>query len=230
MSSSVEPAPFDLARYQDPLTIQRVLLNAKTVAIVGLSSNELRASNFVGYYLKRHGYRVIPGQPARDGVARGEELREPPRPPRADRHRRRLPRARCAARDRRRGRRDRRRHALVSVRRDQRGGRPHRRSGRRDGGDGPLRQGRARALSRPHALARLQHAAHHLGARRAAVAATSQRVKGSSSPSATSTRSRAASARESGPEPQSRALRARAEWQPWHRSRCGGTGSTSRMR
>ena len=53
----------DLARYQDPLTIQRVLLNASTVAIVGLSSNELRASNFVGYYLKRHGYRVYPVNP-----------------------------------------------------------------------------------------------------------------------------------------------------------------------
>ena len=56
-------ATFDLARYQDPLTIQRVLYNAKTVAIVGLSKNELRASYFVGYYLKRHGYRVIPVNP-----------------------------------------------------------------------------------------------------------------------------------------------------------------------
>jgi predicted CoA-binding protein len=54
---------FELARYQDPLTIQRVLHTAKTVAIVGLSKNELRASNFVGYYLKRHGYRVIPVNP-----------------------------------------------------------------------------------------------------------------------------------------------------------------------
>jgi predicted CoA-binding protein len=53
----------DLARYQDPLTIQRVLYNAKTIAIVGLSKNELRASYFVGYYLKRHGYRVIPVNP-----------------------------------------------------------------------------------------------------------------------------------------------------------------------
>ncbi len=53
----------DLARYQDPLTIQRVLHHAKTVAIVGLSPNELRASHFVGYYLKRHGYRVIPVNP-----------------------------------------------------------------------------------------------------------------------------------------------------------------------
>jgi len=53
----------DLARYQDPLTIQRVLHTASTIAIVGLSDNELRASNFVGYYLKRHGYRVIPVNP-----------------------------------------------------------------------------------------------------------------------------------------------------------------------
>jgi uncharacterized protein len=53
----------DLARYQDRLTIQRVLHTAKTIAIVGLSGNQLRASNFVGYYLKRHGYRVIPVNP-----------------------------------------------------------------------------------------------------------------------------------------------------------------------
>jgi uncharacterized protein len=53
----------DLTRYQDPLIVQRVLHNAKTIAIVGLSRNELRASYFVGYYLKRHGYRVIPVNP-----------------------------------------------------------------------------------------------------------------------------------------------------------------------
>ena len=54
---------FDLRRYQDPLTIQRVLHSARTIAIVGLSKNELRASHFVGFYLKRHGYRVIPVNP-----------------------------------------------------------------------------------------------------------------------------------------------------------------------
>jgi len=53
----------DLSRYQDPLTIQRVLHSAQTIAIVGLSGNELRASYFVGYYLKRHRYRVIPVNP-----------------------------------------------------------------------------------------------------------------------------------------------------------------------
>jgi uncharacterized protein len=54
---------FDLERYQDPLTIQRVLLSAKTIAIVGLSANPLRASYFVGFYLQRHGYHVIPVNP-----------------------------------------------------------------------------------------------------------------------------------------------------------------------
>jgi uncharacterized protein len=53
----------DLDRYQDPLRIQHVLHSARTIAIVGLSANPLRPSNFVGFYLKRHGYRVIPVNP-----------------------------------------------------------------------------------------------------------------------------------------------------------------------
>jgi uncharacterized protein len=53
----------DPARYQDPLTIQRVLHSARTIAIVGLSNNPLRASYFVGYYLQRHGFRVLPVNP-----------------------------------------------------------------------------------------------------------------------------------------------------------------------
>lgn len=54
---------FDLSEYQDPAAIQRVLHGAKTIAIVGLSPKELRSSNFVGYYLQRHGYRIIPVNP-----------------------------------------------------------------------------------------------------------------------------------------------------------------------
>jgi uncharacterized protein len=54
---------FDLARYQDPLVIQRVLLGARTIAVVGLSGNHLRASHFVGFYMQRHGFRVIPVNP-----------------------------------------------------------------------------------------------------------------------------------------------------------------------
>jgi predicted CoA-binding protein len=49
--------------YQNPGTILETLRGARTVAIVGLSSNELRPSNFVGFYLKRHGYKVIPVNP-----------------------------------------------------------------------------------------------------------------------------------------------------------------------
>ena len=74
---------FDLARYQDPLAIQRVLFDAKTIAIVGLSGNLLRPSNFVGFYLQRHGYRVIPVNP-REAEILGERsfasLREVPVP------------------------------------------------------------------------------------------------------------------------------------------------------
>jgi len=73
----------DLARYQDPLTIQRVLHSAGTIAIVGLSKTELRASYFVGYYLKRHGYRVIPVNPREEEIL-GEKcypsLRDIPEP------------------------------------------------------------------------------------------------------------------------------------------------------
>ena len=74
---------FDLKRYQDPLTIQRVLHSAGTIAIVGLSKTELRASYFVGYYLKRHGYRVIPVNPREEEIL-GEKcypsLRDIPEP------------------------------------------------------------------------------------------------------------------------------------------------------
>ena len=63
---------FDLSRYQNPSTIQRVIHTARTIAIVGLSGNPLRASYFVGFYLKRHGYRVIPVNP-REAEILGEK-------------------------------------------------------------------------------------------------------------------------------------------------------------
>jgi predicted CoA-binding protein len=54
--------------YQDPFTIQSIINGAKTVAIVGLSPNELRASYFVGYYLRRHGFQVIPVNPREESI------------------------------------------------------------------------------------------------------------------------------------------------------------------
>ncbi len=49
--------------YQDPIAIQRLLREARTIAIVGLSTDPQRASWFVASYLKKEGYRVIPVNP-----------------------------------------------------------------------------------------------------------------------------------------------------------------------
>lgn len=54
----------DLARYQDEATIRDILRFMRTIAVVGLSPNPLRASSFVGFYLQRHGYRIVPVNPA----------------------------------------------------------------------------------------------------------------------------------------------------------------------
>ena len=50
-------------RYQDPRVILTTLRSARTVAIVGLSPDPLRPSNFIGFYLQRHGYRIVPVNP-----------------------------------------------------------------------------------------------------------------------------------------------------------------------
>ena len=53
----------EVSKYQDPLVIREILHTARTIAVVGLSSNVLRPSNFVGFYLQRHGYEVVPVNP-----------------------------------------------------------------------------------------------------------------------------------------------------------------------
>ena len=52
----------DLTQYQQPEIIQAAL-SQRRVAVVGLSANHLRASYFVGFYLQRHGYEMIPVNP-----------------------------------------------------------------------------------------------------------------------------------------------------------------------
>ena len=49
-------------------TLRAILENYKTVAIVGLSKNWQRPSNFAAKYLQEHGYRVIPVNPVYDEV------------------------------------------------------------------------------------------------------------------------------------------------------------------
>jgi predicted CoA-binding protein len=44
-------------------TVAQILREAKTIAVVGLSSNPMRASHGVAEYLKSAGYRIIPVNP-----------------------------------------------------------------------------------------------------------------------------------------------------------------------
>ena len=44
-------------------TIERILDECRTIAVVGLSSNPARASNGVASYMRRNGYQVIPVNP-----------------------------------------------------------------------------------------------------------------------------------------------------------------------
>ena len=57
----------DVKKYQDPAVIQAAL-SERRVAIVGLSANPLRASHFVGLYLQRHGYEILPVNPREERI------------------------------------------------------------------------------------------------------------------------------------------------------------------
>ncbi len=53
-------------------TIEHILVNSKTIAVVGLSSNSRRAGYYVPAYLQELGYRIIPVNPNLD-TALGEK-------------------------------------------------------------------------------------------------------------------------------------------------------------
>lgn len=55
-------------RYQHPDTIRRLLREANTIAMVGLSSSPQKASQFVATYLQSKGYRIIPVHPKADTI------------------------------------------------------------------------------------------------------------------------------------------------------------------
>ena len=47
----------------DITTLRRILRSCKTVAVVGLSADWYRPSNFAASYMQQHGYRVVPVNP-----------------------------------------------------------------------------------------------------------------------------------------------------------------------
>ncbi len=47
----------------DPQTIKQILDGCRTIAVVGLSSNSMRASHGVAKYMQRQNYKVIPVNP-----------------------------------------------------------------------------------------------------------------------------------------------------------------------
>ena len=49
-------------------TLRRILMQYKRVAIVGLSDNWSRPSNFVGKYLLEHGFEIFPVNPKYDEI------------------------------------------------------------------------------------------------------------------------------------------------------------------
>ncbi len=48
--------------------MRKLLLEAKVIAIVGLSDNPERASNRVATYLKKQGYKIIPVNPTKSEI------------------------------------------------------------------------------------------------------------------------------------------------------------------
>lgn len=47
----------------DSNQLKKILLDCKTIAVVGLSANEMRPSYFAAKYMQDHGYRIIPVNP-----------------------------------------------------------------------------------------------------------------------------------------------------------------------
>ncbi len=73
------------AAQDDALTLRRILQQAKTIAVVGLSAEWHRPSYFAAAYMQGKGYRVLPVNPRQAGgrilgmpcVARLEDITEP---------------------------------------------------------------------------------------------------------------------------------------------------------
>ncbi len=57
----------------DDKKLREIFDNAKTIAIIGLSPDESKASNMVAKYLKSKGYKIVPVYPKEDTIL-GEKV------------------------------------------------------------------------------------------------------------------------------------------------------------
>jgi predicted CoA-binding protein len=73
VSLNTSLTPEQRALYQDVAQINRLLESARTIAIVGLSSDRQKASFFVAGYLQDEGYRIVPVNP-KGGEILGEKV------------------------------------------------------------------------------------------------------------------------------------------------------------
>jgi predicted CoA-binding protein len=73
VSLNTSLTPEQRARYQDVAQINRLLGTAKTIVIVGLSSDRQKASYFVAGYLQDEGYRIVPVNPKAETIL-GEKV------------------------------------------------------------------------------------------------------------------------------------------------------------
>ena len=67
ISLNTQLSPEQRDKFQNTRTIREILGSAKTIAIVGFSTEKTKASNMVGTYLQDEGYRVIPVNPRAAG-------------------------------------------------------------------------------------------------------------------------------------------------------------------
>ena len=60
--------PEQREKFQNTRVIRQVLGNAKTIAVVGLSTESTKASNMVASYLQDEGYQVVPIHPKAEEI------------------------------------------------------------------------------------------------------------------------------------------------------------------
>ena len=75
--------PFEADRMVDDATLRKILLDTRTIAVVGCSKDPLKEAHRVPAYLQANGYRIIPVNPTADEILREKvyaslgDIREP---------------------------------------------------------------------------------------------------------------------------------------------------------